>query len=53
MLLCFGNAIEGGCNEGAFEILFQGRRGRWVATCDGKVVDEFEYEEAWECTAEI
>ena len=53
MLFCFGDAVERRCDEVAFEILFQGSRGGWVACCDGEIIDEFENEEAGKGTAEI
>lgn len=53
MLFCFRDALERGCNEGAFDIFLWGRRVGWVASCDGEVVDEFENEEAGECAAKV
>lgn len=53
MLFCFGDAVEGGCDEGTFEIFFLGRRGWWVACCDGEIIDKFENEEAGKGTAEV
>ena len=53
VLLCFGDAVERGCNEGAFEIFFWGRRCGWVANCDSEIVDKFKDEEARECTAKV